>query len=65
VIVTVQFDHSRGKWRYKIELIKHDIEPFVSDYNYTSDTDAHEAGKDAIDFELYRYTFFRQPGKKL
>ena len=53
MIVTVQFDHSRGKWRFKVERIKHDIPEFSSDYKYTTDIDEHEAGRDAIDFDLH------------
>jgi len=53
VIVTVQFDHQRGKWRFRIRDADNDLIEFDSDYKYTTDIDAHEAGKDAIDFDLH------------
>lgn len=53
MIVTVQFDHTKGKWRFTIQRISHKIPEFTSGYKYTSDIDAHSAGRNAIDFERY------------
>lgn len=56
VIVTTQYDHSQGKWRFTIQRIKHDIPEWISHAKYTTDIDAYEAGKDAINFDLYYRT---------
>jgi len=53
LIVRTQFDHTTGRWRYLIRDPENDLIEFDSDYKYTKDTDAHEAGRDAIDFSLH------------
>lgn len=53
MIVTTPYDHVSHKWAFHIRDPDDDLIEFDSEYKYTSDHDAAEAGQDAIDFNLH------------
>ncbi len=54
MIVTMDFDYTVGRWRFRLRDRENDMIEYDSEYVYLREDDADAAGHDAIDFSTHR-----------
>lgn len=54
MIVTMDFDHIVGRWKFRIRDAENDMIEYDSEFVYLREDDADAAGHDALDFSVHR-----------